>query len=372
MARHLQSLTNGDDDRSPEVRSSVHPTELAAVSMLAPLPEEAQRELAEHARVRNYRVNEVVFEEGDHGESLHVVRSGRLKVIRPSQDADVILQTLEPGNVFGDLAALNSGARLATVVALTKCQTIELAKADLDRVLDRHPQGVKGMLGALALSLTLAKEEIARHNQVLENRVHERTKELHETQFEIVRRLGQAAESRDEATGSHITRMSQLAEQLGLAAGMDIEDARTLLHAAPMHDIGKIGIPDSILNKPGKLDADEWEVMKSHTTVGANILSGSRSPVVQMAEVIALGHHELWDGSGYPQGLKGEEIPLVARICSVCDVFDALISSRAYKPAWPIDTALSEILHQGGRRLDPRLASLFVKLPFDLTPDAAE
>jgi HD-GYP domain-containing protein (c-di-GMP phosphodiesterase class II) len=369
VARHLRSIRHDHTDRAPEARSSVHPTELAAVSMLAPLPESAQRELAERACVRNYRVNEVVFEEGDHGDSLHVVRSGKLKVVRPSQDADVVLQTLEAGNVFGDLAALNSGARLATIVALTQCQTIELAKADLDRVLDRHPESMRGMLGALALSLTLAKEEIARHNQVLENKVHERTRELHETQFEIVRRLGQAAESRDEATGQHITRMSRMAEQLGLAAGMDVEDARTLLHAAPMHDIGKIAIPDNNLNKPGKLDPDEWEVMKSHTTIGASILRGSNSPVVQLAEVIALGHHELWDGSGYPQGLKGEDIPLVARICTICDVFDALVSSRAYKPAWPVDTALSEIMHQGGRRLDPRLASVFVKLPLELLGD---
>ena len=367
MSRHLHAVRQGNPLLAAGILSHpVEPRELAAVAMLACLPSEAHRALAEQARLRSYRSNEVVFEEGDHGDSLHVVRRGVVHVIRPSHDADHVLQTLRAGDVFGELAVLNSGARMATIVAATNCETIELAKGDVDRMLEQHPDGARRMLGTLAMSLTMAKEDVARQNQALEERVRERTQELESAQLEIVRRLGQATESHDEDTGVHVTRMSKLAHGLGVASGLDDVTATMLLHAAPMHDIGKIGIPDDILRKPAKLDPEEWEIMKTHTTIGAQILSGSRSPMVRMAETIALSHHERWDGTGYPEGRRGEEIPLAARICAICDVFDALISKRRYKPAWPIDTALVEIAHQGGRHFDPKLTELFLKLPLDL------
>jgi putative two-component system response regulator len=131
------------------------------------------------------------------------------------------------------------------------------------------------------------------------------------------------------------------------------------LNAAPMHDVGKIGIPDHILLKPGSLDRQEWEIMKSHAAIGAELLAGSRSPVVQMGELIALTHHERWDGTGYPRGLKGEEIPFVSRITAVGDVFDALISERPYKSAWPLDEARAEIIRLSGQHFDPDLVTVF-------------
>jgi putative two-component system response regulator len=129
-----------------------------------------------------------------------------------------------------------------------------------------------------------------------------------------------------------------------------------------MHDVGKIGIPDHILLKPGKLTVDEWEIMRSHAAIGAELLAGSRSPVVQMGELIALTHHEKWDGSGYPRGLRGDEIPFVARVTAICDVFDALISQRPYKAAWPLDQALDEVKLGAGRHFDPELTSTFVRI----------
>jgi putative two-component system response regulator len=129
-----------------------------------------------------------------------------------------------------------------------------------------------------------------------------------------------------------------------------------------MHDIGKIGIPDRILQKPGRLDPDEWERMKTHTTIGAHILAASRAPLVQMAETIALTHHERWDGSGYPNGLAGEEIPLAGRIAAVCDVYDALISERPYKRAWPADEAVAEIERSSGSHFDPELVERFLEI----------
>jgi putative two-component system response regulator len=133
-----------------------------------------------------------------------------------------------------------------------------------------------------------------------------------------------------------------------------------------MHDVGKIGIPDRVLLKPGRLDHDEWEIMETHTTIGADILAGSNSPLLQMAERIALTHHEKWDGSGYPRGLAGDEIPLVGRICAICDVFDALTSKRPYKDAWPAADALDEVRSQSGRHFDPSLVELFLEFAPDL------
>jgi putative two-component system response regulator len=208
-------------------------------------------------------------------------------------------------------------------------------------------------------SLTLAKEDVARRKGRLEEIVRERTADLRETQLEVVRRLSQAAESRDQETGVHITRMSLLCARMALAAGATPEESELLLHAAPMHDLGKIAIPDKVLLKPGRLSPEEWEVMKSHTTIGAELLSGSRSPAVQMGELIALTHHEKWDGTGYPRGLRGTEIPFVSRVVAVCDVFDALISERPYKRPWSLEAALAEIKTQRERDFDPYIVDVF-------------
>jgi HD-GYP domain-containing protein (c-di-GMP phosphodiesterase class II) len=340
----------------------VRPEELARAEMLEALPSTALRDLAGGASRRRFKAGQVVFNEGDSGNSLHVVRRGHLKVVRPTHDDRLVLDRIEPGQAFGELAVLNSAPRLASVIALEDCETIEVSKQEFERVLEEHPGAVRRMLGTLARSLTLAKEEVARHNRHLEGTVRERTSDLRESQLEVVRRLSHAAESRDHNTGLHITRMTRLCSRLALAAGASPDMAEMLLNAAPMHDVGKIGIPDHILLKPGKLDADEWEIMKSHAAIGAELLAGSRSPVVQMGELISLTHHEKWDGSGYPRGLKGNEIPFVARITSVCDVFDALISERPYKNAWTLEAAIEEIKADSGSHFDPELVEVFVSI----------
>ncbi|HEX2232345.1 MAG TPA: HD domain-containing phosphohydrolase, partial [Thermoleophilaceae bacterium] len=206
------------------------------------------------------------------------------------------------------------------------------------------------------------RRRVALANEVLEERVRERTQEVLEREFEVIYRLGQAVESRDEETGGHIERMSQLCGRLALAAGMDAEEADMVRRASAVHDVGKIGVPDSILRRAGALDEGEWEIMKAHTTMGAAMLSGSRSALIRLAETIALTHHERWDGSGYPAGLAGEEIPLVGRICAICDTFDALVSERPYKPAWPLAMALEEIRSQSGAQFDPHLVGLFLAM----------
>ena len=333
--------------------------ELSSVEMISSLPGSALEEVCARARRRAFDRGEVVFSEGDLGDSLYVVRSGLLHVVRPSVDPRVVLDRLEEDHVFGELAAVNECRRTASVIAVEESSAVQITKASLDAVFDRHPTAARRMLGTLGAALTAAKEELTLQNDRLERRVDERTKELREAQLEVVRRLGRLAESRDSDMGLHITRMSRLAANLGRHAGLDAEDVELLLHAAAMHDIGKIAIPESILMKPGKLSPTEWELMKTHTTIGANLLSGSRSPVVRMAEVIALTHQERWDGSGYPNGLAGGQIPLVGRICAVCDVFDALISERPYKHAWSIDEARAEISAESGTHFDPGIVAHF-------------
>jgi CHASE2 domain-containing sensor protein len=213
---------------------------------------------------------------------------------------------------------------------------------------------------------SVERRHVAELNEILEEEVRARTSELRATELEVIQRLGQAVESRDEQTGDHIGRMSALCHRLALAAGMDPDEAELLRHASAMHDLGKIAIPDSILRKPGKLTAEEWEIMKQHTTIGGDLLAGSRLPLVQMAEVIARTHHERWDGSGYPAGLVADEIPLAGRICAVGDVFDALISDRPYKAAWSIEDTLAEIDRQRGRHFDPELVDLLLAMSPDL------
>ncbi len=226
-----------------------------------------------------------------------------------------------------------------------------------------------GAFGAIAWSEFAerrVRHRVTRDNELLEQRVRERTADLAEAEREIAHRLGVAVEWRDAETGVHIERMGRLCERLAREVGMTAAEAELLRHASALHDVGKVGISDDILLKPGKLDPAEWVTMKTHTTIGASILSGSRSELVQLAEEIALSHHERWDGSGYPDGLKGEGIPLEARICAVCDVFDALLSPRPYKAAWPLGDVITELASLRGTHLDPSLVDAFLPLAGDL------
>ncbi len=189
-----------------------------------------------------------------------------------------------------------------------------------------------------------------------------RMDELRETRLQIVQRLGRAAEYKDNETGMHVIRMSHFSKLLALAAGCSPAWAEDLLNAAPMHDVGKIGIPDAVLRKPGPLDADEWATMRSHPEIGAEIIGEHPSGVLQLAREIALAHHEKWDGSGYPRGLAGEAIPLSARIVAIADVFDALTTRRPYKEPWPVQEAMNHIAAQAGKHFDPALVALFAPL----------
>ena len=215
---------------------------------------------------------------------------------------------------------------------------------------------------AIVLQRVRIHLELHNQNQALEAKVKERTRQLEDSRLEIIRRLGRAAEYRDNETGMHVVRMSQSAGLLAHAAGVPSARAELLVEAAPMHDIGKIGIPDRILLKPGKFDPDEWEIMKTHALIGAEIIGEHDSDLLRLARSVAVSHHEKWNGSGYPYGLAGTDIPLEGRIVTIADVFDALTSERPYKKAWPVEDAINYIRDQAGISFDPVLSALFLDL----------
>jgi putative two-component system response regulator len=204
--------------------------------------------------------------------------------------------------------------------------------------------------------------ESRKQNLELEQRVHDQHADLGDARLEMLQRLARAADYRDDDTGQHTQRVGRTAGLIAQALELELEDVELIRHAATLHDVGKIGIPDAILLKRGRLDVQEFEQVKSHVTVGAMILSGSRSPLLRVAEQVALTHHEWWDGTGYVSGMRGEEIPLAGRIVAVADAFDALTSDRPYKAAVPVDQALDEITRSRGRQFDPSVVDAFAGL----------
>jgi putative two-component system response regulator len=231
---------------------------------------------------------------------------------------------------------------------------------DVEEVLLR----IANMLQTRFLHLQLQGEKGA-----LEDRVQERTRELEESYIDTFERLALAAEYRDDETGQHTVRVGRLAALLARELDLPARKVELLERAAGLHDVGKIGIPDAILLVPRKLTTEEFEVVKTHTVIGARILSGSRSPLLTMAEEIAWSHHERWNGRGYG-GLAGEEIPLFGRITTVADVFDALTHKRPYKEAWPLDEAIAEIGRQRGDQFDPRVVDAFMAVQEDVVATA--
>lgn len=225
------------------------------------------------------------------------------------------------------------------------------------------------------ISPAITKRRIETHldlynqNRALEQKVAERTADLEETRLEVIRRLGRAAEYKDNETGQHVIRMSHYTRLIAEAwVGEKNAWTELLFNAAPMHDIGKIGIPDRVLLKPGKLDKEEWEIMQQHTVYGYEILGEQSTELMKMAKEVALTHHEKWDGSGYPNNLLGEEIPLESRIVAIADVFDALTSERPYKKAWSIEDAVKLIDESAGSHFDPELVPFF----HEVLPDILE
>lgn len=204
--------------------------------------------------------------------------------------------------------------------------------------------------------------QLQERNRGLEERVVARTRDLERAQAEVLQRLAQAVEARDGETGEHTRRVGENSALLASALGLSAEHVELIRRAAPLHDVGKIGIPDAILLKPGTLTPEEFDIAKTHTTLGAKILSQGESEIIRMAERIALSHHERWNGTGYPHGLRETQIPLEARIVTVVDVFDALAHDRSYRRAWPVEKVCEEIRRQAGDHFDPDVVTALLEL----------
>lgn len=204
--------------------------------------------------------------------------------------------------------------------------------------------------------------QLALYNQKneLSKQVKEKTKELNNTRLEIIRKLGLAAEYKDNETGTHVIRMSQYCYHIAKAYGFNQEQLELILNVSPMHDVGKLGIPDSILRKPGKLDNEEFDIIKTHCEIGARIIGEHPSEILSMSRIVAFQHHEKWNGKGYPQGLEGNQINIYARIVAVSDVFDALTSKRPYKDAWDIERAINLVKEETGQHFDPDVVKAFL------------
>ena len=285
-------------------------------------------------------------------DGFEVVR--RIREHPETQDLPIIMVTAL-SEKEDRLRAVNAGANdfIAKPVDLTELQVrsasllkikehqdeLRRYQAELEALVDKRTEALRNTLDEMA----------------------EAQRQTYDAQLETIHRLAVAAEYKDSNTAAHINRVSYYCALLGKAMNLSPGDTEILKHASPMHDVGKIGIPEEILLKPGKLDAEEWKIMRQHTTFGARILGDSESELLKAGEVIAISHHEQWDGNGYPDGLKGEDIPVMGRICAVADVFDAITTKRPYNEAMPNENAIELIKEKKGNHMDPHIVDLFME-----------
>ncbi|MDV7340546.1 response regulator [Terasakiella sp. A23] len=319
----------------------------------------------------NVLLLEALLQQEDYENVASTTDPTQVKGLHQENEYDLILLDIQMPRLNGfevmeQLKEIHDEADYLPVLVLTaqtdmetRLRSLDLGARDFVTKPFQHAEVLQRIHNSLEIRHLYKQQKDYSHT--LEEKVNEATAELRKSQLDIIRCLGRAGEYRDNETGEHVIRMSKSCQVLARAAGISERQAELILYASPMHDVGKIGIPDHILLKPGKLTPDEWEIMQTHAQLGAEILADNESEMVQLARTIAISHHEKWDGSGYPKGLKGEDIPIEGRIAAICDVFDALTSWRPYKKAWTIDEAINFLKENAGSHFDPNLVPLFIE-----------
>jgi len=340
----------------------------------APMEMERPRVLAVDDEERNLRLIEAMLL--PLGYEVMLAKSGEeaLNLVASHPPDVILLDIMMPGISGFEVARRLKGAdetRMIPLIMVTALKEVEdrvkALEAGADDFLTKPVEKME--LKARVASSVKVKaynDHMLRYQKELEEEVARRTQQLEHAysrvksaSLDTIHRLSRAAEYKDEHTGDHIQRMSRYCVAVARQMGLSQKVLESLLYAAPMHDIGKIGIPDRILLKPRRLDQDEWRIMKLHTVIGGKILAGSEVGFIRLAEVIAMTHHERWDGKGYPKGIAGRKIPLAGRICAVADVFDALTSRRPYKEPIDVDESFSILKEGRGTRFDPDVLDAF-------------
>lgn len=320
----------------------------------------------------NVRLLERILKSNGHSDVLTTTDSPEVPQVYRKHKPDLILLDLhmpvmDGFEVLERLQVMTAGEVYLPIVVLTADITPEarrraLATGAKDFLIKPFDAAEVVLRINNLLETRRLHQRLSDRNRDLEIRVSERTQQLERTRLEILERLAIAAEFRDDDTGEHVHRVAYNSALLAGGLGLRPEEVELIRRSSTLHDIGKIGIPDAILLKPGKLTADEFATIKTHTVIGSQILSGSEVPLLRWTEEIARTHHERWDGSGYPNGLSGESIPIAGRIVTVADVFDALTHDRPYKRAWSVTDAVVEIESQSGRQFDPAVVAAFLNV----------
>lgn len=340
-----------------EPKEQIEPEIFRHVSFLSPLSDEQRAILAQQARLRQYAPGELIIEEGALGHSFFIIESGNVVVTKRLEGGEVEIGYHRPGAFFGEMALIQDEPRSASIRAETAVRAIEISREGFESVVMQNPAIMMAVMRELS-------RRLRRTDQNMIEYLVRKNEELRQAQEEIKRSydatliaLSSALDLRDTATEGHSIRVAKIALEIGKEVGLSDEELEILWRGALLHDIGKIGVPDGILHKPGALTKEEWDIMRQHTIWGAAILQ--HIPFLAPAIPVVKHHHENWDGSGYPDGLKGEEIPLMARIFMVADTYDAITSDRPYQKGRPPGEALRIIRQQSGKRFDPKIVEAF-------------
>ncbi len=311
--------------------------------------------LAKITEERSYPQDAVVLHEGDDSTDLYIVREGGARAVSTDQQGhEVLYHEFRAGDYFGEMSFIDQEPCSATIVTTEATDLLVVPRESFKEILSVHPDISFNLMKGLSRKLQKASRHIEDLIFVISHQ------ELHDAHVDTLTRLVFAAEDKNEQTGDHLARVSGYSEFIAEELGLADQEIQDISHAAPMHDIGNIGIPEHILLKPDKLTADESAVMKTHTLIGAKILSNPQSNLLTCAHQVALSHHERFDGAGYPNAISGDDIPLAARIVGLADTFDALISSRPYKYPYSIEVALDVIKKERGKHFDPAIVDVFL------------